>query len=263
MTAEATPVPAAAPAPAPADAPARPAQGGRAGARLLTGVLLFPAALWYVRPAGPAARHRRHLLVRHARQERRLRARPSSSTTTPAPSSKPEPFIDEPADGHGRHHRLPARRPAAGLLHGHPGGQAQGPAHPPAGHPVLDELPHPDLRLAAHPRTGHRASATAIGSLYRRRVGSDLLGTPFAVLIGLVYGYLPLMVFPLYVTLERMDRTLDRGVQGPRRRPLGDLPPDHPAHRAARPRDRQHPRLHPDDGRVRHPADPRPTARPT
>jgi len=36
----------------------------------------------------------------------------------------------------------------------------------------------------------------------------DLLGTPLAVLIGLVYGYLPLMVFPLYVTLERMDRTL-------------------------------------------------------
>ena len=35
-----------------------------------------------------------------------------------------------------------------------------------------------------------------------------VLGTPIAVLIGLVYGYLPLMVFPLYVTLERMDRTL-------------------------------------------------------
>lgn len=35
-----------------------------------------------------------------------------------------------------------------------------------------------------------------------------ILGTPFAVFIGLVYGYLPLMVFPLYVTLERMDRTL-------------------------------------------------------
>ena len=28
------------------------------------------------------------------------------------------------------------------------------------------------------------------------------------MLIGLVYGYLPLMVFPLYVTLERIDRTL-------------------------------------------------------
>ena len=35
-----------------------------------------------------------------------------------------------------------------------------------------------------------------------------LLGTDAAVLLGLTYGYLPLMVFPLYVTLERMDRTL-------------------------------------------------------
>ena len=35
-----------------------------------------------------------------------------------------------------------------------------------------------------------------------------ILGTPAAVLVGLVYGYLPLMVFPLFVTLERMDRTL-------------------------------------------------------
>jgi spermidine/putrescine transport system permease protein len=43
------------------------------------------------------------------------------------------------------------------------------------------------------------------------RLGTDdfrFLGTEFGVLIGLVYGYLPLMVFPLYVTLERMDRTL-------------------------------------------------------
>ena len=35
-----------------------------------------------------------------------------------------------------------------------------------------------------------------------------ILGTEAGVLIGLVYGYLPLMVFPLYVTLERIDRTL-------------------------------------------------------
>jgi spermidine/putrescine transport system permease protein len=38
--------------------------------------------------------------------------------------------------------------------------------------------------------------------------GFRILGTPVAVLIGVVYGYLPLMVFPIYVTLERMDRTL-------------------------------------------------------
>jgi spermidine/putrescine transport system permease protein len=35
-----------------------------------------------------------------------------------------------------------------------------------------------------------------------------ILGTPVAVMVGLVYGYLPLMIFPLYVVLERMDRSL-------------------------------------------------------
>ena len=35
-----------------------------------------------------------------------------------------------------------------------------------------------------------------------------ILGTVPGVLLGLVYGYLPLMIFPLYVTLERMDRSL-------------------------------------------------------
>ena len=40
--------------------------------------------------------------------------------------------------------------------------------------------------------------------------GTDvaILGTPAAVMIGIVYNYLPLMIFPLYVTLERLDRTL-------------------------------------------------------
>jgi spermidine/putrescine transport system permease protein len=35
-----------------------------------------------------------------------------------------------------------------------------------------------------------------------------ILGTPAAILLGVVYGYLPLMVFPIYVTMERMDRSL-------------------------------------------------------
>jgi spermidine/putrescine transport system permease protein len=49
--------------------------------------------------------------------------------------------------------------------------------------------------------------AGLLGSL----TGSEqvqILGTPMAVMLGLVYGYLPLMVFPLFVTLERMDRSL-------------------------------------------------------
>jgi spermidine/putrescine transport system permease protein len=36
----------------------------------------------------------------------------------------------------------------------------------------------------------------------------DILYTQGAVLIGVVYDYLPLMVFPLYVAIERMDRSL-------------------------------------------------------
>jgi spermidine/putrescine transport system permease protein len=36
----------------------------------------------------------------------------------------------------------------------------------------------------------------------------DILFTSRAVFIGLVYDYLPLMVFPLYVAIERMDRSL-------------------------------------------------------
>ena len=56
------------------------------------------------------------------------------------------------------------------------------------------------------PRAG-RASAGSSATL-TGDADFRILGTPSAVLIGLVYGYLPLMVFPLYVTLERMDRTL-------------------------------------------------------
>ena len=54
---------------------------------------------------------------------------------------------------------------------------------------------------------GPEGVAGFIGDLIGNR-GFRMLGTEFGVLIGMVYGYLPLMVFPLYVTLERMDRTL-------------------------------------------------------
>ena len=35
-----------------------------------------------------------------------------------------------------------------------------------------------------------------------------LINTPFAVLVGIVYGYLPLMVFPIFVSLDRLDKRL-------------------------------------------------------
>ena len=80
-----------------------------------------------------------------------------------------------------------------------------------------------------------------------RRWGVPDPGTPAGVLLGVVYGYLPLMVFPIYVTMERMDRTLveaskdlGAGRWATFRRvtlPI-TLPGSSP----------QHPRLHPDDG---------------
>ncbi len=36
----------------------------------------------------------------------------------------------------------------------------------------------------------------------------ELLNTPFAVQIGLIYGYLPFMILPLYAALEQMDLSL-------------------------------------------------------
>jgi spermidine/putrescine transport system permease protein len=38
--------------------------------------------------------------------------------------------------------------------------------------------------------------------------GVRLINTPFAVLVGIIYGYLPLMVFPIYVSLEKLDKRL-------------------------------------------------------
>jgi spermidine/putrescine transport system permease protein len=37
----------------------------------------------------------------------------------------------------------------------------------------------------------------------------NILGTQPAVLLGIVYNYMPLMIFPLYVTLERLDPALN------------------------------------------------------
>lgn len=35
-----------------------------------------------------------------------------------------------------------------------------------------------------------------------------LINTPFAVMVGIVYGYLPLMVFPIFVSLDKLDKRL-------------------------------------------------------
>ena len=35
-----------------------------------------------------------------------------------------------------------------------------------------------------------------------------MINTPFAVLVGIVYGYLPLMVFPIYVSAGKAGQRL-------------------------------------------------------
>jgi ABC-type spermidine/putrescine transport system permease subunit I len=47
-----------------------------------------------------------------------------------------------------------------------------------------------------------------LGALRAIGIDRQILFTPTAVYIGVVYTYLPLMVLPVYATLERMDWTL-------------------------------------------------------
>ena len=61
----------------------------------------------------------------------------------------------------------------------------------------------------------------------------QLLNTRFAVQLGVVYNYLPLMIFPLFVALDRLDPALTGSQQGPRRRPRAHVLPGHLAARLA------------------------------
>ena len=111
------------------------------------------------------------------------------------------------------------------------------------------------FNLHRRPRPARAACCSALGI-----IGDDglhLLYTPLGVAIGIVYSYLPLMILPLYVALERIDPALLRRRQRPRRRPAPRPPPGDPAAGDAGHHRRLHPRRHPGDGRVRDPGDPR------
>ena len=246
-----------------ATAPADPRQPARAGrsrvGAWLTALLVLPAALWYIVLLVAAAR-RSSSSSASGPGQRTAATRGGFTFDNYAPCfQKPEPFVTSLIwRSPGR--SVPARRVAARVLHRDAGRQAQERCFI-----LLLVIPFwTSFLIRTYAWLIILGPDGAWPGFLGALTGDESSGSSArrsAVLIGLVYGYLPLMVFPLYVTLERMDRTLGRGVQGPGRRPLGDLPPDHPAHRPARAGDRQHPRVHPDDGRVRHPADPRATGR--
>jgi spermidine/putrescine transport system permease protein len=66
-----------------------------------------------------------------------------------------------------------------------------------------------------------------------RHRGCRLLNTPGAVLLGIVYGYLPLMIMPIYVSLEKLDRRLLEASADLGAKPALDLLRHHPAPVAA------------------------------
>ena len=89
--------------------------------------------------------------------------------------------------------------------------------------PVLDQLPGPHLRVdfpAARHRPGERRAADRSGII---QAPLPMLYNDGAVILGLVYGYLPFMVLPLYATLERLDPFPDRSRSRSRRAPWTTL----------------------------------------
>ena len=107
--------------------------------------------------------------------------------------------------------------PVAYYVSRHAHGPHEGRAAGPAGRAVLDLVPDADVRLDEPARlaaaTRRRCSnALSIDALFRAvglLDGDDWLGgQPIAVILGLVYGYVPYLILPLYASLDRIDQRL-------------------------------------------------------
>ena len=79
-----------------------------------------------------------------------------------------------------------------------------------------------------------------------------LLYNDGAVILGLVYGYLPFTVLPLYATLERLDRTLLEAAADLGAKPWAALVTRHHSALRSRYSRGRHPGLHSMPGRVSH-----------
>ena len=67
---------------------------------------------------------------------------------------------------------------------------------------LLDQFADPHLCLDIHSWRKRDSDITGFIGFE----GIRLINTPFAVVVGIIYGYLPLMVFPIYVSLENLDK---------------------------------------------------------
>ena len=50
-----------------------------------------------------------------------------------------------------------------------------------------------------------------------------MMNTDFAVILGIVYSYLPFMILPLYANLEKLDLTLNEAAMDLGSRPLAGV----------------------------------------
>ncbi len=80
----------------------------------------------------------------------------------------------------------------------------------------------------------------------------QMLYTDFAIMIGMTYVYLPLMVLPLYASMEKLRLSAGRGRLRSLRHPLAGPATDHPAAGQAGHRRRLDPGLHPVARRLCH-----------
>ena len=64
------------------------------------------------------------------------------------------------------------------------------------------------LSWKLHPGRPRRGSSSALRALHLLGPDGRLLATPFAVVTGLTYNFLPFMVLPLYARLEKIDPRL-------------------------------------------------------
>ncbi len=143
------------------------------------------------------------------------------------------------------------------LLHQPPGPEGPATAARRSDRAVLDELHRPHLlvgRPAPEPRADRpvRPRARNMHGLH-----IDILYTPTSIGIGIVYSYLPLMILPIYVSLERIDPALYNAAADLGRDAVAAVPPRRAAARRARADRREHHRRRPGARRVRDPRDPR------
>ena len=152
----------------------------------------------------------------------RASSSPGTLTTTPSaferlPGQLPELApVRRPGDASCVPDRLPA-----GLWDRVPGRALQDHPAVPRHRAVLHELPDPDDLVADPPRRGRAGpGGPPRGPRHRSRRTSTSSTRPLAVVSGLTYQFLPFMVLPLYVALEKVDLRLVEAATRPVRRPV-------------------------------------------